>query len=262
MLIQRLATAALGIPLIALVVWVGDALPAAVAAAAVFVAVLELAAAGGSPFRPTALLTAGLAALLPVAALFEGEWLLGATAAAVLVPTAALSLTREPRNGADVWRWSVTLALYFGFLASHFVLLRELDEGREWLFFVLLTVWVADTGGYFVGRTIGRHKLAPAISPGKTIEGAVGQMVAGLGAVVGLNEALALDLGPEHVIALGAIVPAVALIGDLAESALKRSLDLKDSSGLVPGHGGVADRLDSLLFAAPAVYYYVIWVVL
>ncbi len=261
MLSQRLATGAVGAPLVILTIWVGDALLAAAAAAAVFIAVLEIAAARGPVLRPTALLAAGLAAALPAAALAEGDWFLGAIAAAVLVPTATLAFTREPASGVEVWRERVSSILYFGLLASHFVLLRELENGRDWLIFVLLTVWIADTGAYAVGRTLGRHKLAPAVSPGKTIEGTIGAVVSGALAVVGLNEALDLGLAAEHTVALALILPPAAVIGDLAESAIKRSLDLKDTSGLIPGHGGVADRLDSLLFAAPVVYYYLQWIV-
>ncbi len=261
MLPQRLATAAVGAPLVLLAIWVGHALLAAVVAAAVFIAVLEIAAARGPVLRPTALLAAGLAAALPAAVLAEGDWLLGAVVAAVLVPTGALAFTRDPADGVEVWRASVSSSLYFGLLASHFVLLRELENGREWLIFLLLTVWIADTGAYFVGRTLGRHKLAPAVSPGKTIEGTVAAVVSGALAVVGLNQGLALGLAVEHVVALALILPPAAILGDLAESAIKRSLGLKDTSGLVPGHGGIADRLDSLLFAAPVVYYYLQWIV-
>jgi phosphatidate cytidylyltransferase len=126
----------------------------------------------------------------------------------------------------------------------------------------VLTVWITDTGAYFVGKPLGRHKLAPHISPGKTWEGAAGGQLAGLIAVIGLTEAFGLDVDIVHVVALGLIVPTVAQIGDLAESALKRGLGVKDSSGLVPGHGGVLDRLDSLLFAAPTVYWYLRWLIL
>jgi phosphatidate cytidylyltransferase len=151
--------------------------------------------------------------------------------------------------------------VYFGVLASYFVLLREGSNGRDWLFFAVIAVWVTDTGAYFVGRMLGRHKLAPAISPAKTIEGSLGSFVAGFAAVFVLNEALDLGLAVEHRVALGLLLPPVIMVGDLAESALKRALAIKDSSGLVPGHGGIADRLDSLLFAAPLVYYYLRWVV-
>ncbi len=273
MLTTRLATAAVAIPLLAAVIWVGDALLAAVVAVAAAVATLEIVAARGRQvagadggtldrLRPSYLLAAVLAGLLPAAALAGEDELLGAVALAVLLPAAALAFTREPADGAQTWLWTAAPALYFGYLAAHFVLLRELPDGREWLFLAVLSVWVADTGAYFLGRAVGRHRLAAAVSPGKTWEGAFGQLVTGFAAVAALNAALGLDRGVEHVVALGVIVPVAALLGDLAESALKRALAVKDASGLVPGHGGIADRLDSLLFAAPVVYWYARWVVL
>ncbi len=262
MLIQRLATAAVGIPLIALIVWVGDGLLAAIVALAVFVAVIEIASARGVGRTPRSLLAAALAALLPVAAYAGLDYLTGAIVGAVLVPSTALVFSREPARDVEHWLWSIASVLYFGALAAHFVLLREAPDGRDWLFLTVLTVWTADTGAYAVGRAIGRHKLAPAISPDKTIGGAIGSFVTGFAAVFVLNEAFGLHLALEHRIALGLLLPPVILVGDLAESALKRALGVKDSSGLVPGHGGIADRLDSLLFTVPVVYWYLQWIIL
>jgi phosphatidate cytidylyltransferase len=258
MLPQRIATAAVGIPLVVLAIWIGDALLAGVIAVAVFVATLELAAGRGVSRRPEVLLTALSAALLPPAALAGYDYLIGAITLTILVATSALARTPDPRRGVDVWSWSLAPALYIAVLACHFILLREAPNGRDWVFFGVLTVWIADTGAYAVGRSFGSraHKLAPAISPGKTIEGALGGAVAGFIAVVVLEIAFGLDLRLVDVIALGLILPQAALIGDLAESALKRSMGVKDSSDLFPGHGGVADRLDSLLFAAPILFYY------
>src|SRR5262249_38601679 len=157
------------------------------------------------------------------------------------------------RDDVDAWLWGVAMALYFGALAAHFVLLRKAYDGRDLVFFTLLTVWITDTGAYAVGRAIGRHKMAPAVSPGKTWEGSVGSFVTGFIAVFALDAIFGLGLPLVDRIALGILLPPVIMVGDLAESALKRGLAIKDSSGLVPGHGGIADRLDSLLFAAPFV---------
>jgi phosphatidate cytidylyltransferase len=179
----------------------------------------------------------------------------------IVVLSAFFTLTDDPPQDVQDWVWGVATSLYFGALAAYLVLLREAGNGRDLLFFTVLTVWITDTGAYGVGRLIGRHKLAPAISPGKTIEGTIGSLVAGFAAVFALNEIFDLGFALEHRVALGLILPPLIGLGDLAESALKRALSIKDSSGLVPGHGGIADRLDSLLFAAPAVYYYLLWVV-
>jgi phosphatidate cytidylyltransferase len=135
------------------------------------------------------------------------------------------------------------------------VALRSL-RGREALFLLLLTVMVSDTAQYYTGRVFGRRPLAPAISPKKTIEGAAGGFVFGalLLAVAGVwwmpdRPAILRAL-------LGVAVVALGIAGDLFESMLKRSAGVKDSSGLIPGHGGVLDRIDALLFAAPIYYLF------
>jgi phosphatidate cytidylyltransferase len=207
-----------------------------------------------------ALLSAICAAVLPLAAYAGEEYFLGAVVGVIVGLSAAFTLTNDPPQDVQDWVWGLATALYFGALASYFILLREGPDGRDILFFTVLTVWITDTGAYGVGRLVGRHKLAPAISPGKTIEGTLGSLVAGFIAVFVLDEVFDLGFALEDRIALGLILPPVIGVGDLAESALKRALSIKDSSGLVPGHGGVADRLDSLLFATPAVYYYLLWV--
>jgi phosphatidate cytidylyltransferase len=262
MLAQRLASAAVGIPLIALAIWAGGSWLTGVVSGAVLVAVLEIEAARGSVVRPGALLAGALAASLPPAAQLGLDWMTWFVTGVALLPVAGLALAKEPRAAVEEWLWIVGPVIYIGWLASHFVLLRAVDDGRSWLFLGIFTVWITDTGAYFVGRLIGRHKLAPAVSPGKTWEGAIGGQLAGFAAVAGLEKAFGLDLALGHIVALGLLVPFVAQVGDLAESALKRGLGVKDSSHLVPGHGGIADRLDSLLFAAPVIYYYLQWLIL
>jgi phosphatidate cytidylyltransferase len=138
-------------------------------------------------------------------------------------------------------------------VADHYVSLGPDNLASLLVLFVLFTTWACDTGAYFAGRTWGRHKLAPALSPGKTIEGAVGGLAASLlmAALFGLS--LHLQLGPT--LLLGAVAGTLGQVGDLCESAIKRELGLKDFGALLPGHGGILDRCDSLLFTAPAIYY-------
>lgn len=279
MLLTRLATAAVGIPVLIGIVWVGGALLAAVVAVAVAIACVEFAMAREVHRTPLAVTGALCAAALPLLALEGTEYLFGGFVGSIGIVSAVYTTSKDPQRDVQSWLWSLATALYFGGLAAYFVLLREAvlfspgwssfppeplddDFGRDLVFFTLITVWVTDTGAYFVGRAVGKHKLAPAISPGKTVEGAIGSLVAGFACVFALNEVLGLGLDVEHLAALGLLLPPVIMVGDLAESAIKRSLGVKDSSGLVPGHGGIADRLDSLLFAAPAVYYYLKWIVL
>ncbi len=271
MLVTRLATAAAGIPLIVLVVWVGGGLFAGVVALAAAVAVLEIAMARGVAKTPAAALSALSAAALPAVALAGIDYLLAGIVVAIMLQSALMTLVWRPRgfegerlinrDDVDAWLWGVVMALYFGALAAYFVLLRKTYEGRDLVFFTVLTVWITDTGAYAVGRAIGRHKMSPAVSPGKTWEGSIGSLITGFAAVFVLNKVFDIGLALEHSIALGLLLPPVIMAGDLAESALKRGLGIKDSSGLVPGHGGIADRLDSLLFAAPFVYYYLRFIV-
>jgi phosphatidate cytidylyltransferase len=130
--------------------------------------------------------------------------------------------------------------------------------GPHWLLFALSVNWVGDIAAFYVGRTFGKHKLAPRVSPGKSWEGAVGSM----GAALLFGYAFFLWLRPAvplvHLLLLSIVANAAGQVGDLAESALKRGAGIKDSSTLLPGHGGFLDRLDSSLFTMPVVYYYLI----
>jgi phosphatidate cytidylyltransferase len=126
--------------------------------------------------------------------------------------------------------------------------------GREVLLLGLLVVWISDTAQFYVGSHFGRHRLAPTISPKKSVEGAVGGFVAGTAAMVGLGRLWLPAMGLPRLAAAGAVLVALGIAGDLFESLLKRSASVKDSSALIPGHGGVLDRIDALLFVVPGYY--------
>ena len=136
--------------------------------------------------------------------------------------------------------------------------LRSLDQGLQLSIIALFCTWASDTSAYFVGRVFGRHKLYPVISPKKTVEGAVGGIAGGIAAAYAVVWALGADLAGHHVVSLGALAAVFGIFGDLVASMVKRSTQTKDSSQLIPGHGGVLDRFDGVMFAAPAVYTYVI----
>ena len=127
--------------------------------------------------------------------------------------------------------------------------------GAAWLLIVLLGTAACDTGAYFVGSAVGRHKLIPHISPGKTWEGLLGGALGGIAAALALSGALRLDTWQAAL--LGLVVCASAVLGDLTESLLKRAAGVKDSGNLIPGHGGILDRVDSILFVLVAVYWFV-----
>jgi len=177
-----------------------------------------------------------------------------------LIPLAWVTLRADPATALDDWTWAVAGLLYVGLLGSHFVLLRGLSNGRDLVYLAVFGTFAADTTAYFVGRAIGRRKLAPSISPGKTVEGTLGGLAGGFAAAVLANYLLGIRLEAALIVPLALLLPIAAVLGDLAESILKRGMRVKDAGHVIPGHGGFLDRLDSLLFTVPVVYYFVIWV--
>jgi phosphatidate cytidylyltransferase len=149
--------------------------------------------------------------------------------------------------------------LYVGLFLSHGLMLREagnaLYDGRDWLLYAIFVTFSTDTAAFFTGRAIGRHKMAPSISPKKTWEGAAGGMLGAIGASFGLTAILDLNISVGWQAIAGAMLGVGAQFGDLAESWLKRRARAKDASHILPGHGGLLDRLDSLLVTIPMTYY-------
>lgn len=150
--------------------------------------------------------------------------------------------------------------IYVAFPLGHLLLLRELPYGPFLIFFVLLVSWAGDAAAYYIGKCFGSHPIAPILSPKKTVEGFVGGLVvAPLAAWLSQMWFLPI-LAPLDCLVLGLLLTGLGLMGDLAESAFKRQAGVKDSGGLIPGHGGMLDRVDSLLLTIPAFYYYILLV--
>ncbi|MEW5974898.1 MAG: phosphatidate cytidylyltransferase [Acidobacteriota bacterium] len=151
--------------------------------------------------------------------------------------------------------------VYVPGLLSFLIIVRSLPlpdlSGSRWIFIFLLMVWLGDTAAYYTGSWLGRHRLAPLISPKKTVEGALGGLVGSIiGAFLG-SYWFSPGVSRSHLLSLALVVGIASQIGDLAESALKRGAGVKDSSQLLPGHGGMLDRIDGVLFGAPVLFCYV-----
>jgi len=156
-------------------------------------------------------------------------------------------------------------ALYFGWIGAYLISLRQLPEGVWWVLLALPIVWLADSGAYFVGRSLGKHKLSPRLSPKKTWEGYFGGVIVGVLGGAGLAALFAAFAGPASSVTplrgaiLGLVLSTVTTLGDLGESMIKRQVGVKDSGNLLPGHGGVFDRIDSWLWAGVLAYYVIFW---
>ena len=187
---------------------------------------------------------------------FPGQYdLVRPLLAALIIFSLIWVLYNKGEHPTADWGVTVASALYLGVTISYLVALRQRSNGFNWAITAFVITWACDAMAYFVGRSFGKHKLWPRISPKKTWEGiaggTVGAIIAGLALGVWL-----LGIPWWQGILLGALVAVAAPFGDLAESLFKRQANVKDSSQLIPGHGGVLDRIDSLLFVFPVVTYF------
>lgn len=176
-----------------------------------------------------------------------------------LVILSLLILIFRPQKEGALTTWALTMAgvLYVGWLLSLLVSMR-LEAGKEWVFLALFTTFATDIAAFFVGKAIGRHHLAPRLSPGKTWEGAAGGVLGAVLVGVVTVAAFRMPLSWPHAVFLTIVVSIFAQLGGLAMSLLKRNVGVKDSGKIMPGHGGILDRTDSVLFAGVIVYYTVL----
>lgn len=197
----------------------------------------------------------GASAAMVAGAHWDTRFIWAGLVLAALFAAAGYSRTNAfgPRRPYRVQAWCL---VYIGLLLSTLVLVRDADGGREWAFIGLFATFAVDTGAYATGRLIGRHLMAPAVSPKKTWEGAAGGYAAGAGAVMGLNALFDTGVSAVTMLPFALLMPIAAQAGDLFESWMKRRMGVKDASGLLPGHGGFLDRLDSILFVMPLLYVF------
>ena len=206
----------------------------------------------------------GSVAFWSLMAAFHEKWVPApAAAAAVLIAAFLATMWRRDPLRENVLSLMATLlgVFYVALFLYPAVPVRfEFGEtaGRHWILILLAVLWAGDTAALLVGRSFGRTPFAPRISPKKTNEGAVGGLLAGVAAALLVQRFAFPDLPRVHVLAVSLLLGAFGQLGDLAESMLKRAAQIKDSSHLIPGHGGVLDRIDSLLFAFPVLYLYLL----
>jgi phosphatidate cytidylyltransferase len=260
MLRSRVITALIGLPLVIAAVYAGGVWFFGLVTLIGLVAGWEfdrMMKAGG--YHPTPVITLAFIILLIFDGFYPGLRLLSLIITLSLLGSVIWQLFRTASTTPTA-DWALTLAggLYIGWSLSHLMALRQLADGLAWIWLTLFATWGADTLAYFTGMTIGRHKLWPHHSPKKTWEGFIGGIGGGIGGAV--LAAMLFGLTLSTAIIVGAIIPVAGLFGDLSISMMKRQVGVKDSSNLLPGHGGVLDRLDSLLFVGIVVYYYALWV--
>lgn len=259
----------MGIPLLIAIIWFGEPWFTILVAIWGLLAASEfyrmVAASKVSPLTCFGLIWTLLFILSPH---FDSTALTSLLLTSAVVLSLIWLLLRRQKEGAFVgWAWTIGEILYIGWLLSHFVTLRGLDGGRNWVFLALFITFASDTAAFFVGRALGKHHLAPRISPGKTREGAIAGVFGAI--IVSLfftlprlftiaNPLYLPDFSYWQAILLGLLVSIFGQLGDLVESLLKRNMGVKESGSLIPGHGGALDRLDSVVFAGVVVYYYVI----
>ena len=279
----RIVTAAALIPAVVAIIWWGSTgLVAALAGLVAILAVLEFFALGEHMGFHAYRTWTCVAAL----AIFAEQWS-AARADSLRSLADWIQIGREPRVTLDLVLVAFVLGMAAIALATRRALAEVLpavslsagalifivvpfsavvrldgpaDIGRQLLLFTLVVVWVGDTAAYFVGRAVGRTKMAPQLSPGKTWEGAAANVIGSL--AVGVIFSRWMQIDPLHMVAMGGLASVAGQAGDLLESAYKRSAGVKDSGTILPGHGGVLDRIDALILAAPAVWYYFEWVIM
>lgn len=262
---KREAFAAVAIPLlVAAIIWLPPWAFLGILGAALLLAADELLTMA----RSSGVAVGRWLPLLCLVSLLVAAWGWGLAAAAaaaiaiiVVLPAAQLAHPSAPEGSLGGISVATLAVLYIGLSGACLGWLRILPEGDlgiRILFFFLVLIWLGDTGAYYVGSNFGRRKMSPRISPNKTWEGLAGGAVATFAAAASAKFAFGLPFAWVHIAALAAILSVAGPLGDLVESQFKRDTGVKDSSNLIPGHGGLLDRTDSLIFAAPPVLGYLL----
>lgn len=283
-MLMRFVSGIIGIPLLIVLVFIGEGFPFILGVAVLSIIGLYefyrgIRKTGADPQDWVGLASA-LLFLFAARNRFDAKWFsMPGVLTLFVIVTLVIELFRKDRAPIKNLGSTFLGAVYVGWLFSYLVALRSvisvdingmhgplesfhlrwipwtITVGAWLVLFVVFAAWASDTGAYLIGRKWGRHKLVPSLSPGKSWEG----LFAGLASAVIMSLVMGLPMGIplRHIFALGFIIGITGLVGDLVESAIKRDIGLKDFGSILPGHGGILDRFDGLLFAAPIFYYYV-----
>ena len=264
----RVITAVIGIPLL---IYVVQFAPPYVAIALIFIAMLlalheyfRLSLQPGTLAFQIAgyALATGIAASFSYNALFSFFWL---PASSVLILIVALFSPGEMKDRMRACAMAFLGAWYLGGTMGYLIGVRKIgsagETGADLLMLLFVVIWANDIFAYLIGRKFGRRKLAPVVSPKKTVEGAIAGLIFGILASAVSTRIFIPQITIRDAVFIGLLVGIFGQIGDLCESIVKRAANVKDSGGIIPGHGGMLDRVDSLLFGAPAMYYYFYFVI-
>lgn len=257
---SREITAAIGAPFVIwLIGWSHEYVFDAVIAAVAVLAMIEFINLGKAKgyHIPLALCVVIMIIIMAAFILEQLSVELGVFAALLLIPASYVFGGKPLEDSLPSSAVAVLATTYVGMLGGSLIRLRnDFPDGSKLVFFLLLVVWLGDSGAYYVGKKFGKRKLSPRISPKKTIEGLAGGMATSLIAAVVIHFTFFQNFPLHHAIIAGVLLSFAGVVGDLAESMWKRSADVKDSGTLLPGHGGFLDRFDSILFTAPILYCY------
>ena len=259
--LHRWLTAAVALPLLTVMIGLGPGwlllVVILLVTAGGMLELLTLVLAGAGTWLKAIALSMGL--MFPLATYWKGIFSLTLATVAMLFIVLLVHLFLYAKHKAALPSLGAIIfsQLYIPFLLSHLFLIFRLPFGRRWIFFILFVIFAADTGAYYAGHRWGKHKLWPSVSPGKTVEGALGGLFASLVIALIAGKLLLYSggFGLGFTLVLAFALAWVGQMGDLMESMLKRLSQVKDASSLLPGHGGLLDRLDSLIFAFPLTYY-------
>ena len=266
-MINRIITAVLGVPLVIIVILLGNPLLSLFVAILALLGIIEFnGLARKRNLESSYLLSIPwtlafvLVTYLITQSVIGTEYLIFTFLTGLIISLIWLIIGKHKKNPYLAWSYSIIGPIYIGLFLSYIILTRDLAQGSEWVLVMIIGVFSTDTFAFFAGKTFGKHKLAPTISPGKTMEGSLLGFLAAPITVMLASFILNLNLEIWQSIFLGILIGIFSQIGDLIESYLKRLSNVKDSGHLIPGHGGILDRIDSIVLNTMIVYYFAIWV--